>query len=194
MKVAYAFQKRAAEELAKAPPADLVKAQQQLTDAKLLTKELTAQANQIKAAYSSAFNETATALTKLEREINKKTPIASGPVQGPQLNPQRDLAASLELQLVQQVNRVLQSNVQIDQLRKKIDEDRLKLNRQISDVTNQESKTKLQTGQANLQNLAQAAVLSRQSVAQAQEQLQRSLATSRRRQYLTLLTSSDLKL
>lgn len=190
LKVAYAFQKRAAEELAKAPPADLVKAQQQLTDAKLLTKELTAQANQIKAAYSSAFNETATALTKLEREINKKTPIASGPVQGPQLNPQRDLAASLELQLVQQVNRVLQSNVQIDQLRKKIDEDRLKLNRQISDVTNQESKTKLQTGQANLQNLAQAAVLSRQSVAQAQEQLQRSLANQ---QKAAISNSADIQ-
>lgn len=165
--VALQFQKRSAEELAKAPQPDLVRARQQLDDAKLLVKELQSQAAQIQKSFQSAYNESAKSLKALQAELNKK-PDTSGPVQGPQLNPQREVAASLELSLLQQANNVKRQAIQLNQLNNRITEDRLTLERRISDVTKDADRQKLQAGQSNLRNLANEASLARQNALNAQ--------------------------
>lgn len=173
LRAALQFQKRSAEELAKAPQTDLVRAKQQLDDSKLLVKELQAQALQIQKAFQTAYSESSKSLKALQAEIAKK-PDTSGPVQGPQLNPQREIAASLELNLLQQANTVKRQSLQLDQLNNRIVEDRLNLERRISDVTKDADKQKLQASQASLRNLATEASVARQNALQAQQALERN--------------------
>lgn len=165
-------QKTAAEELAKAPKADILDAKTALDKAKALTSDLQKQATIIRGAYTSAFNEATKGLAALEKEVAKTAPkLAPATTK----TPSQTAANNLEIELIGQQARANSAKLAAEQQVKKIAEDRLNLERRISDIVNNSAKLKVSGGLASLSGLASNAELAKSLAANQQAQLQKDI-------------------
>ena len=174
LKKAYADQKKAAEELRASPPENRERNKDALDRAKLLTKELSKEATIIQGAYTRAFQDVQSSLTKLSREAERsisKTKQASSTTLGSG-KAQQSAITNIEISLINQKAAADKTAEAHAEKLKKNAQERLELERRISDIADKITQSKIRSEARAVNQLGGQVIEKNSILSAAQSKLQ----------------------